>query len=58
MARSVADITREIADMTPEERGHLIRRVRDFGWPDDKKARYVKFIMLLGNITRDRRRAN
>ena len=47
--RPPEEVDAEIADMTPEERGHLIRRVMDDpDRTDAGKDIAIKFIMLLG----------
>ena len=48
--RPQEDVQNEIADMSQEERGHLIQRVKGYDWTDERKAFVIKFIMLLGVI--------
>ncbi|CAA2140424.1 hypothetical protein HYPP_01932 [Hyphomicrobium sp. ghe19] len=48
MPRSQQEVCEEIANATDEERGDLIRRVRNFAWTEERKKSTVDFIMLLG----------
>jgi hypothetical protein len=51
MTRPAHEVHEEIVDMTPEERGHLIRRVMSRkSWTEEQKNGAVEFIMLLGLI--------
>ena len=50
MARPPEEVHEEIADMTPEERGHLIRRVKGYDWPEDRKQSVITFIIMLGIV--------
>jgi hypothetical protein len=45
-----AEVQDQIADMSPEERGQLIQRVKGYDWTEERKAEIIKFIMMLGII--------
>lgn len=48
--RAPEDTHVEIADMTPEERGQLIQRVRAYDWPNARKESAIRLIMMLGLV--------
>lgn len=48
--RSPDEVHEEIADMTPEQRGDLIRRIRGYDWPEERKKSAVTFVLLLGLV--------
>jgi hypothetical protein len=50
MTRPPEEVHEEIAGMTPEQRGDLIRRVKGYDWPEQRKQSVIHFIMLLGLI--------
>jgi hypothetical protein len=58
------EVQNEIADMTPEQRGHLIQRIKGYDWTEERKEFVIKFVMLLGLIgqsfpaNRQRRKPN
>lgn len=50
MARPQHEVHDEIADMTPEERGDLIRRIKGYDWTEERKESVIKFVMMLGVV--------
>jgi CHASE3 domain sensor protein len=50
MSRATDQLLEEIADMTPEQRGHLIKRVRNYDWPEARKTSVIEFIMMVGLV--------
>ena len=44
------EVQNEIIDMTPEQRGHLIQRIKGYDWTEERKDEVIKFVMLLGLI--------
>ena len=50
MPRPAEEICEDIADMSAAERGDLIRRIRGYDWPEERKAGLIQFIMLLSLV--------
>lgn len=53
--RTTDEVCEAISHMTPEEQGHLIRRIRAMpGWSEQRKNTTTKLVMCLGMINGDR----
>lgn len=44
------EVSDKIIDMTPEQRGCLIQRIKGYDWTEERKDEVIKFVMLLGLI--------